>query len=204
MQQTSSIYGVKYSLVNSYFIFFYSLSLFSASSAGVRRHWAQHRRENRLKPSWQTLVEQAIISTAETNSVRDCSCCLSFVIGVGFCQIGSWQHQHSSFFQVGIWESVKVVHPSPGSPAGKGTVRIGYEARMDLFAGADLLLADSTDLCVLQLCLNKVATSITIHGMSPHQIPNSFHSHRQCLHCTLRVVRMLSKMQHQSPKLLRS
>lgn len=74
---------------------------------------------------------------------------------------------------------------------------------MGLFAGADLLLADSTDLCVLHLYLNKVATSIIIHGLSPHQIPNSFHSHRQGLHRTLQVVRMLSKMQHQSPKLLR-
>lgn len=113
----------------------------------VRRPWAQHRRENSLKPSWQTLVEQPIISTAEKTSARDCSCCLSFVIGVGFCQIGSWQHQHNSFFQVGIWESVKTVHPSPGSLAGKGTARMGHEARMDLFAGANLLLASSTDLC---------------------------------------------------------
>lgn len=146
MQKTFSVYGEKYPLL-SFYLFWLTECLLSASSAVVRRPLTQHRRENSLKLSWQTLVEQAIISTAGKNSVRDSSCCLSFVIGVGCCQIGSWQHLHSSFFQVGIWESVKAVHPSPGSLAGKGAVRMGYEARMDLFAGADLLLADSTDLC---------------------------------------------------------
>lgn len=85
-------------------------------------------------------------------SGRDHSCCLSFVIRVGFCQIGSWQHQCSSFFQVGVWDCVKAVHPSPGSHAGKGAARhnggrLTDEARVDLFAGANLLLADSTGLC---------------------------------------------------------
>lgn len=120
----------------------------------MRRPWVQHRRENRLKPSWQTLVEQAIISTDEENSVRDWSCCLSFVIGIGFCQIGSWQH--STFFQVGIWESVKAVHPSPGSFTGKGIVRMEYEQEWIYLQELISYWLTALICVVLQLCLNKL------------------------------------------------
>lgn len=152
----------------------------------MRRPWVQHRRENRLKPSWQTLVEQAIISTDEENSVRDWSCCLSFVIGIGFCQIGSWQH--SSFFQVGIWESVKAVHPSPGSFTGKGIVRMEYDQEWIYLQELISYWLTALICVVLQLCLSNLATSVTVHGMSPHQIPDSFHNPRQGLHSTLRMV----------------
>lgn len=83
---------------------------------------------------------------------RDHSCCLSFVIVAGFCQLGSCQCQHSSFFQEHVWDHVKAVHPSPGSHAGKGAAR-HYggrqrdEGRVSFFAGVNLLLAGSTDLC---------------------------------------------------------
>lgn len=59
-------------------------------------------------------------------------------------------------------------------------------------------------ICVaLQLCLSKLATSVIIHGMGPQQIPDSFLDPRESLDCTLQVVRMLTKMQDQSPELLR-
>ena len=53
---------------------------------------------------------------------------------------------------MGVWDGVKAVHPSPGSHAGKGAARHDGgrwkdEARVDLFAGANLLLADSTGFC---------------------------------------------------------
>lgn len=51
-----------------------------------------------------------------------------------------------------VWDCVKAVHPSPGNHTGKEAARhdggkLKDETRVDLFAGANLLLADSNGLC---------------------------------------------------------